>query len=74
MEIHQAGTHLFQHVQNRVKETGIKALAISVGIACFPEGLEEPESLVRTFPTLATFIYNDDPSIEPTQGALTGLP
>jgi hypothetical protein len=46
VEIHQAGEFLFQQVRDKLRDVSIKALAISVGLMCFPEGLEELQPLV----------------------------
>ena len=47
MEIFETGDVMFQKLRSNVRDSHVKDLATSVGLMCFPAGLEGPEPMVR---------------------------
>ena len=47
MEILETGDVMFQKLRSNVRDSHVKDLATSVGLMCFPAGLEGPEPMVR---------------------------
>lgn len=47
VEIHDAGSTLFQSVRAKVKDADTKSQAAALGLKIFPDGLEEQSTLVR---------------------------
>ena len=46
MEIFETGDVMFQKLRSNVRDSHVKDLATSVGLMCFPAGLEGPEPMV----------------------------
>lgn len=58
VEIHQAGNFVFQYVRDRLRDPLTKSLATTVGLLCFPNGLEEP-TLVRKYRGFCILYHRD---------------
>ena len=48
VEIFETGDVMFQKLRSNVKDANVKELATTVGLMCFPAGLEGPEPLVSS--------------------------